>query len=111
VVFESFDASIASASDRAVRETRQHLASELLSGQTRARLELVVSVYADGVELSLIYRSDAPHYEQAGILLEQLVALLEGLAAHPDRNPAALSMRTRRDAREGFWKALENAAP
>ncbi len=110
VVFETFDASISSSSDRTVRETRQHLASELLSKQARARLELVVSVYADGVELSLIYRSDAPHYEQAGILLEQLVALLEGLAAHPDRNPAALSMRTRRDAREGFWKALENAA-
>ncbi len=111
VVFETFDASISSANDRAVRETRQHLASELLCGQAYARLELVVSLYADGVELSLLYRSDAPHYEQAGILLEQLVALLEGLAAHPDRNPAALSMRTRRDAREGFWKALENAGP
>jgi polyketide synthase PksN len=71
-------------------------------------MELVVSVYSDGVELSLLYRSPSPQFEQTGMLLEQLVVLLEGLATNPDKNPSALSMRTKRESRDGFWKALEN---
>ncbi|MEQ1511202.1 MAG: SDR family NAD(P)-dependent oxidoreductase [Lysobacteraceae bacterium] len=108
VVFEAFEQSISHGTGQVARDVRQHLGSEILSGETRARMELVVSVYADGVELSLLYRSQSPQFEQTGMLLEQLVVLLEGLAANPDKNPSALSMRTKRESRDGFWKALEN---
>jgi polyketide synthase PksN len=108
VVFETFEQSISHDTGQFARDVPQHLGSEILSGETRARMELVVSVYSDGVELSLLYRSPSPQFEQTGMLLEQLVVLLEGLATNPDKNPSALSMRTKRESRDGFWKALEN---
>ncbi|MFZ2752736.1 MAG: beta-ketoacyl synthase N-terminal-like domain-containing protein, partial [Lysobacteraceae bacterium] len=109
VVFETFEHSITASADRVIGAGREHLASEILSGPVSPRMELVVSVYEDGVELHLLFRSEVEDYSRASIVLEQLIVLLQGLAEHPERNPAALSMRTRRDGHEGFWKAVENA--
>ena len=109
VVFETFAASISASGDRDVGAGREHLASDILSGPMSPRMELVVSMYEDGVELRLLYRSQSEDYNRASLLLEQLIVLLQGMAEHPDRNLGALSMRTRRDDRQGFWKAIENA--
>ncbi|TXH73313.1 MAG: SDR family NAD(P)-dependent oxidoreductase, partial [Lysobacteraceae bacterium] len=109
VVFETFDSSITTSADRAIGSGREHLASEILSGPMSPRMELVVSVYEDGVELRLLFRSETEDYSRGSVLLEQLIVLLQGLAEHPERNPAALSMRTRRDGHQGFWNAIESA--
>ena len=109
VVFETFAASISASGDRDVGAGREHLASEILSGPMSPPMELVVSMYEDGVELRLLYRSQSEDYNRASLLLEQLIVLLQGMAEHPDRNLGALSMRTRRDDRQGFWKAIESA--
>jgi polyketide synthase PksN len=37
-------------------------------------------------------------------VLEHFKVLLEGLAKNPERNPAALAMRTKSEGRERFWK-------
>ena len=70
-------------------------------------MELVALVGDQSLELSLIYRAETPDYASAGMLLEQLKVLLEGIASNPDKMPSALGMRTRAESRDRFWKAVE----
>lgn len=83
------------------------LASALFVAQTQVAMELVVTVRADAVDLGLIYRSDSDEDAVAATVLEHFQALLGALASHPDKNPAALAMRSRRESRETFWKTLD----
>ncbi len=75
--------------------------------EPRAAMELSVMVQREVVTLSLAYRAPAA-LGNAETVLEHLEVLLEGIAKHPERNPAALAMRTRSDGRDRLWKALEN---
>ena len=86
---------------------RRELASAAYALQSRPRVELVSLVGEHTLELSLIYRAETPDYASAGMLLEQLKVLLEGIVSNPDRMPSALGMRTRAESRERFWKTVE----
>jgi polyketide synthase PksN len=86
---------------------RRELASAAYALQSRPRAELVTLVGEHTLELSLIYRAETPDYASAGMLLEQLKVLLEGIVSNPDRMPSALGMRTRAESRERFWKTVE----
>jgi polyketide synthase PksN len=88
-------------------DTRPLLASEVFSPQSRVAMELVVTIHDDAVDLNLIYRSAEAEDEKIRTLLEHFQVLLEGLAEHPEKNPAALAMRTKRESRETFWKTLD----
>jgi polyketide synthase PksN len=86
---------------------RRELASGAYALHARPRMELVGLVGDQSLELSLIYRAETPDHATAGVLLEQLKVLLEGLASNPDKMPSALGMRTRAESRERFWKTVE----
>ncbi|WP_205297256.1 SDR family NAD(P)-dependent oxidoreductase [Candidatus Pantoea multigeneris] len=79
----------------------------LFSLQPTLHLALVVGVEAHGVSLHIHAQGLNTTETQLEQLLEQLVTLLEGLAANPDKNPAALPMRSKNEGRKAFWKTLE----
>ncbi|MEI2429481.1 SDR family oxidoreductase [Lysobacter yananisis] len=89
------------------RERAEPLASALFAAQSRVAMELAVTVDADAIELSLLYPSGSDDDAAAAVLLEHFQALLEALAENPDKNPAALAMRSKREGRETFWKTLD----
>jgi polyketide synthase PksN len=81
--------------------------SETYTSPTRVALELNVTIQPDRVTLDLLYKAASAQKEAMETVLEHFKVLLEGLAKHPDRNPAALPMRTRSEGRDRFWKTLE----
>jgi polyketide synthase PksN len=100
----TFDATV-EAKPVAVGERRVSAVEGL--ADCRPCMELVISADSDRLELSLLYIAATPDYERAGMLLEQLKVLLEGIASNPDKMPSALGMRTKVESREGFWKVME----
>jgi len=70
-------------------------------------MQLTVRIHNDTLELKLDYRSSQPEEKKMRTLLEHFEVLLEGLAANSGKTPAALPMRTKRESRETFWKALD----
>lgn len=80
---------------------------DLFALQPALHLALLVSVEENAVHLRLDGRANEAHVAQLNVLLEQLEVLLEGLANNPDKNPAALSMRSKGEGRKAFWKTLE----
>jgi polyketide synthase PksN len=89
---------------------RQLLASEIFASQQRVNMELTATIHTDAVELSVLYRSGDAAREKVSTLVEHFKVLLEGLAANPHRNPAALPMRTRIENRATFWKTLDRVS-
>ncbi|WP_253941012.1 SDR family NAD(P)-dependent oxidoreductase [Dickeya dadantii] len=82
-------------------------ASALFAVQPGLHVALVVSVEAHSVLLRLDCRGMDAQIAQLDQLLEQFVILLEGVANHPDKNPAALPMRSKGEGRKAFLKTLE----
>ncbi|MEI7253666.1 SDR family NAD(P)-dependent oxidoreductase [Dickeya dadantii] len=82
-------------------------ASALFAAQPGLHVALVVSVEAHSVLLRLDCRGMDTQKAQLDQLLEQFVILLEGVANHPDKNPAALPMRSKGEGRKAFLKTLE----
>ncbi|AIY41027.1 Malonyl CoA-acyl carrier protein transacylase [Collimonas arenae] len=70
-------------------------------------MKLTVNIYSDGLDLNLTYRSAKAEGEKLSTLLDHFQVLLEGLAANPEKTPAALTMRTKRESRETFWNTLD----
>lgn len=87
----------------------QSLASETYASQTRVAMELEVTIHRDALALSLLYRAGREERDTMETVLEHLMVLLEGLAKNPERNPAALAMRTKSEGRARFWKSLNDA--
>jgi len=83
------------------------LASAAQEPQAPVAVELHATVHPDRVALELLCRAASAPDGVLETTLNHLKVLLEGLAKHPDRNPAALAMRTRSEGRDQFWKALE----
>ena len=81
--------------------------SVLFAVESELHLALLVNVEEHGVQLRINCRGLDITEDQLELLLEQLVILLEGLAHNPDKNPAALSMRSKGEGRKAFWKTLE----
>ncbi|NUA42751.1 Polyketide synthase PksL [Dickeya solani] len=81
--------------------------SALFAVQPGLHVALVVSVEAHSVLLRLDCRGMDTQIAQLDQLLEQFVILLEGIANHPDKNPAALPMRSKGEGRKAFLKTLE----
>ncbi|RNM07520.1 SDR family NAD(P)-dependent oxidoreductase [Dickeya undicola] len=71
------------------------------------RVALVVRTDEHGVQVRLACRGRDTQTAQCEQLLDQFVLLLEGLARHPDKNPAALPMRSKGEGRKAFLKTLE----
>jgi polyketide synthase PksN len=107
IVFQKTARSWASAAGAAAPGGHQLLATEIFASQTRVVMNLTVTIHLDAVELGVLYRSGGPARQRVEMLLEHFKVLLEGLAANPQRNPAALQMRTKTESRETFWKTLE----
>lgn len=107
IVFEETGRPWSSTARAADEASRQLLASEIFASQTRVVMELTVTIHSDAVELGVLYRSGGPARQKVQTLLEHFKVLLEGLATNPQRNPAALPMRTKTESRETFWKTLE----
>jgi polyketide synthase PksN len=107
IVFQKTHRSWAGAAGAADQGSQQLLAAEIFASQTRVAMNLTVTIHLDAVELGVLYRSGGPAREKVQTLLEHFKVLLEGLAANPHRNPAALQMRTKTESRETFWKTLE----
>ena len=107
IVFDKTGQPWSSAARAANQASQQLLASEIFASQTRVAMELTVTIHSDGVELGVLYRSGGPAREKVQTLLEHFKVLLEGLAMNPQRNPAALTMLTKTESRETFWKTLE----
>jgi polyketide synthase PksN len=82
-------------------------ASETYASQTRVAMELDVTIRPDGVTLDLLYKAASAAKDTMETVLEHFTLLLEGLAKNPERNPAALAMRTRSEGRDGLWKTLD----
>jgi polyketide synthase PksN len=59
------------------------------------------------VTLDLLYKAASAAKDTMETVLEHFTLLLEGLAKNPERNPAALAMRTRSEGRDGLWKTLD----
>ena len=85
-------------------------ACDTCAPQTRVVIELDVTVHPEGLALDLLVRAAQEQDERMSTVLEHLAVLLEGLAGSPERNPAALAMRTRSEGRERFWKSLNGTA-
>lgn len=92
-----------------VSQTRPlpEVVAALFAAQPELPLALVAQVEAHGVQLHLDCRGRETSQEQLDQLLEQFVTLLDGLAHHPLKNPAALPMRSKGEGRKAFWKTLE----
>jgi polyketide synthase PksN len=71
------------------------------------RLALLVRLEGNGVHVRLVCRGMDIQETQLNHLLEQFVLLLDGAARHPDKNPAALPMRSKGEGRKAFLKTLE----
>jgi polyketide synthase PksN len=97
------------AGDKADAPPRSALASDTYASQTRVAIELEVTVHRDALGLSLRYRAASEERDTMQTLLEHLTVLLEGMAKNPERNPAALAMRTKSEGRARFWKSLNDA--
>jgi polyketide synthase PksN len=107
IVFEKTGQPLSNAARPLDQDRKLSLASEIFSSQTRVAMELAVTIHADALELSLIYKAARPEDEKIRTLLEHFQVLLEGLIANPEKNPAALAMRTKSESRETFWKTLD----
>jgi polyketide synthase PksN len=83
------------------------LASQTYASQTRVALELHVTIHPDALALDILYKAPREEREAMQTVLEHFKVLLEGLAKNPERNPAALAMRTRSEGRDRFWKSLD----
>ena len=89
------------------------IALATVAAESRAQLpacvamKLTVSIHSDALDLNLTYRSAKAEDEKLNTLLDHFQVLLEGLAANPEKTPAALTMRTKRESRETFWKTLD----
>jgi polyketide synthase PksN len=90
--------------------SRPSPACDTCAPQTRVVIELDVTVQPEGLALDLLVRAAHEQDERMSTVLEHLAVLLEGLAGSPERNPAALAMRTRSEGRERFWKSLNGTA-
>ncbi len=94
-----------------VSASEARLVDDLFAAHPTLHLALWVQVEAHGLHLRLGYRADNLPAAPLEPLLEQLEILLEGLASHPDRNPAALTMRSKHEGRKAFWNTLEQLNP
>jgi polyketide synthase PksN len=88
-------------------EAERSLASQTYASQTRVAMELHVTVHPDAVALDVVYKAARDERDTMQTVLEHFKVLLEGLAKNPERNPAALAMRTRSEGRDRFWKSLD----
>ncbi|AIR71679.1 SDR family NAD(P)-dependent oxidoreductase [Dickeya fangzhongdai] len=79
----------------------------LFAAHPQLRLAMLVRIEENGVQVRLACRGVDTQTAQLTQLLEQFVLLLEGLARHPDKNPAALPMRSKGEGRKAFLKTLE----
>ncbi|WP_230427435.1 SDR family NAD(P)-dependent oxidoreductase [Collimonas humicola] len=70
-------------------------------------MKLTVTIHSDALDFNLTYRSAKAEDEKLSTLLDHFQVLLEGLAANPEKTPAALTMRTKRESRETFWKTMD----
>jgi len=111
IVFQKTSRPWSDATPAADQTSQQLLAAEIFASQPRVVIDLTVTIHLDAVELDVLYRSGGPAREKVQTLLEHFEVLLEGLAANPHRNPAALQMRTKTESRETFWKTLERVNP
>ncbi|WP_238553333.1 SDR family NAD(P)-dependent oxidoreductase [Dickeya sp. DW 0440] len=82
-------------------------ASVLFARHPHLRLVLVALVGEHSVQVHLMSRDVAAEAATLQQRLEQFVLLLEGIARHPDKNPAALPMRSKGEGRKAFLKTLE----
>ncbi|WP_407322225.1 SDR family NAD(P)-dependent oxidoreductase [Dickeya ananatis] len=81
--------------------------SALFATHPSLRLALLVRLEGNGVHVRLVCRGMDIQVTQLNQLLEQFVLLLDGAARHPDKNPAALPMRSKGEGRKAFLKTLE----
>ncbi|MFC5475609.1 SDR family NAD(P)-dependent oxidoreductase [Paraherbaspirillum soli] len=102
IAFEKTDRPQAAAADSQALLPAQ----EILALPDCVAMKLTVSIHSDALELKLIYRSATAEDEKLGTLLDHFQVLLEGLATQPEKTPAALAMRTKRESRDTFWKTL-----
>nr|WP_227983132.1 SDR family NAD(P)-dependent oxidoreductase [Dickeya poaceiphila] len=79
----------------------------LFAAQPQLHLALFARIEENSVQLRLACRGIEAQAAQLTQLLEQFMMLLEGVASHPDKNPAALPMRSKGEGRKAFLKTLE----
>jgi len=101
-----FDSAVAILDDSATVNVNDAVAV-LFAVQPDLHLALLVSVEAHSLSLRIDCRGLDTTEDNLNQLLEQWVTLLEGLATHLDKNPAALPMRSKGEGRKAFWKTLE----
>ncbi|QIZ51777.1 SDR family NAD(P)-dependent oxidoreductase [Dickeya zeae] len=81
--------------------------SALFATHPSLHLALLVRLEGNGVHVRLVCRGRDIQVAQLNQLLEQFVLLLDGASRHPDKNPAALPMRSKGEGRKAFLKTLE----
>ncbi|QYM91631.1 SDR family NAD(P)-dependent oxidoreductase [Dickeya zeae] len=81
--------------------------SALFATHPSLHLALLVRLEGNGVHVRLVCRGMDIQVAQLNQLLEQFVLLLDGASRHPDKNPAALPMRSKGEGRKAFLKTLE----
>lgn len=70
-------------------------------------LTVHVHIGASAVDLAIYYKTERFGEDKIKTMLDHFITLLEGVIQHPERNPAALSLQTKEEYRERFWKTLE----
>ena len=83
------------------------LASDTALVHFSVPLTLHVHVNASALELTICYKHPCFEEDKIKTMINHFIVLLEGLIQHPQRNPSALSLQTKQEYRERFWKTLE----